>query len=440
MNIPYASKRILIFYNFIPFINILFFLIFFQNDIRISFLCQNDLEVNWTSIIFINQSNSIVSLKNIIHWSQLNSSYMFLTPINCSESFSYVSNFIREYATYVHLKNVFCTSRRAIATKNAQIRLYPQSPQLKSQLPTAGILESVVFIYSEFAIGFGHCFTDAFPALVCIPQEIIEKSKIMICLEPKYSQPYLDVLGIPKSKIIYDMKSWYFANNLYLYYAKEARSSLNVYSFPKLVDVLRNKLGVENITGTRYVFTNKPKGVHRHIHNINQFIDLIKLEHPQFPWEYADFSPSNLTRLSHEIASYKLWCAPSGSMMHNIVYMNRNKKCGVCLISSRRIDYANYGVASQMNLWLNAISSTARIDDKRGFSVDLYYGSTCIRRLLYAMKNGKWPDDTFQDMKGLVDYPYVKKLLEQNVESRIWVSIAPNHSYLYHFEPDKIVY
>ena len=30
MNIPYASKRILIFYNFIPFINILFFLIFFQ--------------------------------------------------------------------------------------------------------------------------------------------------------------------------------------------------------------------------------------------------------------------------------------------------------------------------------------------------------------------------------------------------------------------------
>ena len=389
--------------------------------------------VNWTNLISIDNCLNVYRKKISIHWTTLNSSYLLLTPINCSESSSYVSSFCREYSTFVHLKNVYCTSARAIATETSQIRVYPAELKLTKQLPTKTAYENIVFLYSEYALNFGHFFTDTLPVLACLPNEIIKKSKIMVSFHIDYAQNFLALFDIPREQIIYDMDYWYFAKNLYLYYPLEPRSAFNVYSFPKMINYIKNKLDLNSIKGYRYVLSNKPKGVHRHIHNIYDFLSLLQREFPKYTWEFYDFQPENLTKLARTVASFKLWCAPSGSMMHNMVFMNSNYTSGVCLISSKRIDYANYAVVSQQYIWINGISSTAGIADKRGFCVDMFYGETCIRRLLYALEYKSWPSDTFNDMRGVVNFDYLMPIMKENVKNNITVHVDRHFNFTYCF-------
>ena len=255
----------------------------------------------------------------------------------------------------------------------------------------------------------------------------------MISFNINYAQNFLDLFGIPREQIIYDMNYWYYAKNLYLYYPLEPRSAFNVYSFPKMINFLKNKLNLYSIKGYKYVLSNKPKGVHRHIHNIYDFLTQLQNEFPKYIWEFYDFQPENLTRLARTVASFKLWCAPSGSMMYNMVFMNSNFTSGVCLISSKRIDYANYAVASQHQIWINGISSTADIYDSKGFYVDLYYGVTCIRRLLHALDFKYWPSDTFNDMRYVVDFTYLMPILRKNVKSNITVHVNKHFNFTYCF-------
>ena len=101
------------------------------------------------------------------------------------------------------------------------------------------------------------------------------------------------------------------------------------------------------------------------------------------------------------IASIKFLVTPCGSNTLYMIFMNQNYTSGICLIQGSWVDFPNYINALNCGIWMNGFCNNFPHHYRRGiqtFLCDIYYGVTCIKRLLYALEHGHWSDDSKNDM------------------------------------------
>ena len=375
--------------------------------------------MKWTKVSLLKLKDAADG-KDFIYFPTYNSSYSQIVSKNSTRSVCFYSSSIaREYVRYVHMTNAFCSSAKAVA--KGDTIFWIGSQYFLDQLPTAGYYENIVFLYSPWGNIFAHWLQDCLPALLFIPHDIIEKSKIMISFKPEAAMQWLSLFNINESQILYDMDSWYYADNIYMYYSLDPISGLLLHSFAKLKDYLREKFNVNDIKASRFVFSNKNKNEWRSISNMNEFMEYVRENLPNYKWEYEEWNYSCLSCLAQNIATYKILISPPGSKLYYQIFMNPNFQCGICMISSLLIDGPNYGLGLAYEIW--QIGFCNKFDHfARWKPCNIYYGLTSIKRLLHAVENGKWPENTFEDMREVFNLTEIFNESKNNLEKIIRLS------------------
>ena len=219
----------------------------------------------------------VVKYKEYVFWNEESSSYKQILPKNATNAvYFYSSSMLREQVRYMHIKNIYCSPGRGIATADAQVRIWPDPIKIIEEIPTNVSYEHIIFLYSEWGNVFGHFLQDCLSQLTWFPKRLIDKSMIMISFDINQSMPYLKVFGIPKEKVIYYQKSWFYAYNLYMALPTEAVNSMNVYSFKKVVKKLRKRFKVDSIKAAKYVVTNRKRRMSRCIKKLLKIESSIK--------------------------------------------------------------------------------------------------------------------------------------------------------------------
>ena len=386
--------------------------------------------VFWNGTLPISQWN-IVSTKEYMIWSNLNSSYHQLIPLNGTGSVSlYGSGIAREYCRFIHVKDIYCSSRAALASPDKQVRLYPDSLKLTRQLNTSIAYDHVIYLYSEWGFVFAHFVHDSLAALMGIPEDIVEKSVIMASFDINVTVQYFELLGFPREKIIVDFDNWYYAKNLYVYYSEEPHNGYNMISFPKVANILRDKLNVNEIKGSRYVIMNRPNGSARYIKNINYLFKQTKKLYPKVKWELEELNYSVLSVIARKTATYKMWVTPSGSNTIYMIFMNRKYQTGICILQSKRIDFPNYVSAINCEIWMNGVSHNFLHHSKMPHNCNVPYTLTCIGRLLHALEKGEWPREAYNDSMEAFNFTDLYSFMKKHPKQvRGYVFMKDHYSY-----------
>ena len=266
-----------------------------------------------------------------------------------------------------------------------------------------------------------------------MPEDIINKSMILIPYNLNEAKEYLEIFNIPLSKVLSYPYTWYYAYNLYMILPLEPVNSMNLYSFQKVIQKLRNAFNVNNIIGTRYIITNRRPKNPRYIRNFPILARSIRALITEVHWEVIKPIYESVEQTAKTVATFKVWVAPSGSMLMNMIYMNFNKTTGLCMICSDCVDYPNCGLAVTLDIWTISFTNKFLHHVIGGGCCDVSYGLTCVRRILYAVKYGKWPDDYKNDMFHAFDLNETKKIMNNNVSTLVQVK-SINGSYVYYTE------
>ena len=364
---------------------------------------------HFSGIVLLTPSEAC-EYQEYIHYPEYNSSITQVVSNDIPKLICfYQSSIIREYAKYVHLKNVYCNSVSPVGNFDGKLYWTNAIASYLKHAKTGEAYTHVVFLYNSWGSIFGHFFQDALPALLFIPQEIISKSMIVVPMKPKYSQQYLELFGIPPERVLYKKDVWIFADNLYMYYAAEPLNALDVYSFKQLMIYLKDKLDINNLKGTRYVFSNREKDERRSISNMVEFFDYTKEKLPQYKWEIDPMKINNLKELAANVATIKLLVAPSGSKLMNVAFMNWDLSCGVCIISTEKSDIPNFALGLSLNIWqIGFFNDIGHY--KKWQPCNISYGFMSIQRLIHALQFKEWPKDTFNDMEYVFNLTEIKEI------------------------------
>ena len=373
----------------------------------------------------------VVKYKEYVFWNEESSSYKQILPKNATNAvYFYSSSMLREQVRYMHIKNIYCSPGRGIATADAQVRIWPDPIKIIEEIPTNVSYEHIIFLYSEWGNVFGHFLQDCLSQLTWFPKRLIDKSMIIISFDINQSMPYLKVFGIPKEKVIYYQKSWFYAYNLYMALPTEAVNSMNVYSFKKVVKKLRKRFKVDSIKAAKYVVTNRKRRMSRCIKNFSKLKAALKAALPNYQWEMIKPINDNLGITARTIATFKCWVAPSGSLFMNMLFMNLHGKSGVVFVGSELADYPNFGLANILGIWAITWTNQFPHHQKGGGEVDIFYGVRCIARICYALSTGKWPLEWKEDMIPAFDFQDMRKQMNENVSKLVEIKVC-NGSYVY---------
>ena len=358
----------------------------------------------------------IVNKSDILVWTNLNSSYYQLIPLNGTDMVElFACGVAREMASFLHIKNIYCTPKKAISTgyQNVIIYFYQEPPKLK----TSYYYEHIIYLYSPYGNVFAHFVHDCLAELIAFPKELIKKSKIMISFNIDIAIQYLNIFNIQEDQILSDNKYWYYTSNLYLYLSQEPHNGYNMYSFQKIVNELRKYFKVDQIIGKRYVFINRRPKDSRYILNLYEFYEETKIKIPSEKWEIEQINYSSLKNISKNMASIKLLVTPSGSHTIYMMFMNRNYTTGICLIQSEWIDLPNY--ISAVNFQICAIGFSHQWEhfDHSPQICNIYNGLYCVQALYYILLNKKWPSNIENYFTNAFNFQDIYEITKMNIST-----------------------
>ena len=364
----------------------------------------------------INLSNcSIILMKEYLHWTKLKTSYYQRIPTKAGFIVQIFSSAIaRELCRLVHLNNVYCNADKIIAKGNKQIVIYTEKKVMNFSTKNLQHYENIIYLFSEWGNVFAHFIHDCLPQLILIPKDIIEKSMIMISFNIDIAMQYFELLNIQSSKILYDKKLWYYTENLYMCYSIEPHNGFNMYSFPKIVKILRTKLNISEVQAYRYIFLNRNKGEKRYIENMDEFYVCTQNQIPYVQWEFEQLNYTSLIHIANVFSTVKLLVTPSGSHTIYMIFMNRNYSVGICLIQSDWIDLPNYISAYNNEIWMNGFCHTWQHHDCSPHNCSIDTGIQMINNLYHAIMNNKWDNNIDPNMREAFDFKTIEKLAKKN--------------------------
>ena len=300
----------------------------------------------------------------------------------------YETSLVREYTILRHLQNVFVSSSKVISTERALLRFWNTEENPFKYLDTSNeVYFNVIYLYSIWGEVFGHFFHDSLPMLLLMPDDIVNKSLILLQYYPDAAFVYTDLLSYPRDKFIYYPNTYIFAKNLYMITPIEDRNGLQIVGFPLLRKKLRKKLEVNSIKPEKYALSNRDG--FRHLHNFNEVVEAIKTTFPNISWEVLTIPYDNITQCSKLIASFKIWFSPCGSNINNAVYMQKNT--GICLVMANWVDLPNYAVAYMCDLWAIGFNNEFPHHDYWGGKCSISLAIKALEKLLIVIEKGEWP-------------------------------------------------
>ena len=353
-------------------------------------------------------------MKTFIYYPNYTSCYTQLVSRTANKSIAYYPSAVgREYSFYVHLKDMYCTPSKGIANNDNLILtndlgLMAGFPKIFSN----ETFEHIVFLYSSWGDVFGHWLQDCMPALLFIPQEIINKSMIMVSINLPTAKQWLEPFGINESRILSDTRYWYYTQNLYLYYQIEKFHGSTIYSMQKLINVLRDKFKVNDIKGTKYVLSNKRKEEYRSFSNFEDLFKETCKTFPKYPWEMEEWDYSNVSKLALQVAEIKVLISPSGSKTYYDIFMNHDLSCGILLLMAGSIDFPCFGLGITLDIWQIGMTNGDVWHWAKWIPCNITNALINTKRILYAVEHHKWPEGTFNDLREAFNLTKIRNITD----------------------------
>ena len=227
-------------------------------------------------------------------------------------------------ATYVHLKNIYTTFSSALLTINFEyIKTDPYEEWVRGH-PNGALLniyDHVIALGNKQLYFFGHWFHDVLGPLTLFPNDIIQKSYIIVSRYTAAPIETIFAFGVDKKQLlILKRKQWIFAKNCYTTlpqpHLKHFGKMMRTVSFH-----LRKYYNVDQIEPTKYFISNRKPGEHRYIGNMNEVVfELQNAYKGMYEIEYLQ-DPNHISEIAKTWASAKLILVVTGSTCIKSIFM-----------------------------------------------------------------------------------------------------------------------
>lgn len=321
------------------------------------------------------------------------------------EQYSYISMFrtslLCEVINFYHFRNVFI-GKNEIMYDSRVIKLtindlwYSKKPELVSPI----IYENVIYLYHYINL-FAHVLTDgSIPMLFHFPDEILNKSVIMIRCNVGYVQDYIrEILG-DNVQIVKMPKIMTFCENVYTMRSVGPTHGMLI-SSRKIKEVLYRKYNLLDVKPEIVLFANRLKHEYRYVENLRDLMDAAALKYPKLKFEFMGVDKvftQHIAKVIRKLSTVKILVSGCGSTIFNCAFMHDDTGC--LAIGSELHDWANYGLAHVYRIWLG-ITINPHIkhfgSHLNNSKIDIDYHIKFFDRIVYAVENQHWPEEMQKD-------------------------------------------
>lgn len=332
----------------------------------------------------------------------------------------YKTAMIREIVYNYELQNVFLS--RYYLVFNAQAISFRETIKYATgrlMLNYATIYESVVYLYSTFT-SYGHLLSDgSIAAIIHYPKELIQKSHVCVRYNKEATLKFLKELCPNNLGTIYlPQTGLIFAEKVYVVRGHDNVNGMMI-SCLRIREMLYKIYKLENIEPKACYFVNRKWNAARYISNMEKFMNAAQDKYPNMEFVYKgnSFFTSHIKNICMAMASAKYLVTPAGSSVFNVIFMQNNTGCFI--IGSNRDDWADYGFANALHIWISA-SYNENIDHYKPVknkAINIEYNMKFFDRLVYAVENKKWPDECYEDtnIQFFFNYKLTRKILELDI-------------------------
>ena len=395
----YISSESII--KYIACINVLIiFLCYFTNFnkfILIIYLFQLPFDINISNITYsINNYKYTTQYLKVININPYNNPYNLTEPLVPKDHNSYKHHtrysglLIREVIDFFHLNNVICGFNYILDT-NGNYYDYPYIPTKrpsKSSIHIDMSFSNVVWCDFKY-VAFGHWMHDHLPSFLKIPHYVWETLPVIITrCSSRYVCETLKILGLDKYQLVQTDRN-FFVENLYFIHTPELFCGFTYQTY----NLLRNKFlkyfQTDKIIPNAYNCMNKEPNRHRHIHNMNELIEVLTIKTKQ-KWGMISNNYTNASYISKIFASTRLIIIPQGAITFNMFYMH--PKTAMLILMSDTLDICNFAVAFLIGIWtISQMHRNLPLVGGNGGPINISQAISNVFKLIYTLDHQKYP-------------------------------------------------
>ena len=354
--------------------------------------------------------NIKVLKKSKIHfknkWKQIN----YLQPRKVSSPLQFISKYpgtvscpifptIREIIEYYYIKNVWVSSlnERIVTKGNYGFKILEQisqnDPQFKGGLAIAKY-KNVLFLPFKYQWIYGHWLNEGLSMIISMPQQILKLNPVIITSYNLDTVKFtLSLFNLSHLKVVNTKENFVFGENVFMCKAFEDVHGFGLTTFPKMKEQFRKYFELDKIKPTEHIFINRKPKENRYFKNINEVIQLAKNQ-TNIDWKLIEVNISEREQFAKTFGSTKVLVIPAGSLSFNMLYM---ADCtGIVTMAANLIDYPGQRLAYFVNIWcitvLHHTFQHLQFHNKKSCIANPHNVVHCIKIVLYAVDNQKWPD------------------------------------------------
>ena len=259
--------------------------------------------------------------------------------------------------------------------------------------PYVGEVDEVIVLgHSGGYNNFGHMFQDIIQPLILIPDEIKNRSMILMNFM-RAGRDFIDLWGFRKEQQLFLKRGeWVHASRMHTIISPSAFLTHYAETVLKLKRFLHEKLQLDKIEATDYCFINRCKKCSRYIQNLDEIMNATQLAFPTIEFKKMNDFVGSIYDVQKTWAKVKFVFAPTGSIVLKGYFMKDNSVIvsvatpwgdrAVVILNSMNKIFVLQFVAKEMDHWKGNGSNVSVSDSLR-----------CIEAGLFCVKNQKWPSE-----------------------------------------------
>lgn len=292
--------------------------------------------------------------------------------------------------TYLVLRDT-CVNRNFGLIYENQFIVYPgQLGRDAGSGTIVGIYENVIALGHWYSECFGHWIYDTLVPLMVIPVEVRMSSHIIACQNRKLAKETLMILGFTEEQIIY-IKSREMVFGYQVHTVINPTTHLAHWStaLVNLSELLRKRLNLSSNPPTKYVLMNRNLGMTRHIKNFADFVNEVKNQLPQYPWEiFPDPFPS-VAESAHQWNNVRVIFSPTGSNIVNMIFMRAGS--AICVAMGDKVPWPELAHAHIKSIHISGFSIIGMKhfnQQSNPASIQIEAGIVALKRAIFAQEHG----------------------------------------------------
>ena len=235
---------------------------------------------------------------------------------------------------------------------------------------------------------YGHFILDKLGCIMLLPDEVIQRSCIILSTILPVFPELLKIVGfLPSQMLFFDNNDWVYAKKLHVF---TNNRPLNCFGGPpiyKLHKIFRKHFQLNSIEPTKYALFNR-KAKSRVISNFNELVEMTHKTFPDYKWEEIPDIQGNLTTVAKTWASIRFIFLIIGANAANGIFMKEGTV--ICMGSCQYVDHnlLNENVGSHHAVY---IYHTGMSHFDKSNNINLNETMKACHVCLYYDKNHRWP-------------------------------------------------